>query len=179
MACARPQGSAARSRSREQGASPFAHVPRSLAPPATSPRRSPQLRFVPADPVAHVVRKAQEVCSLAPKDEPFAREAANGAVPSSLTCLIRWVIRFYPARETKMGIGIGMGMGTGMGMGVGVGVGLGVGLQKGLGLGVGLHMGYGLGVQMGLGLGLGWNSSCSTLGAEWSKEAHKPLARII
>ena len=87
VAFARPQGSATRSRSREQGASPLAHVPRSLARPATSPRRSPQLRFVPADPVAHVVRKAREACSLAPKDEPFASEAANGALPSSRTCL--------------------------------------------------------------------------------------------
>ena len=87
VAFARPQGSAARSRSREQGASPFAHLPRSLAPPATSPRRSPQLRFVPADPAAHVARKVQEACSLAPMDKPFAREAANGALPSSRTCL--------------------------------------------------------------------------------------------
>ena len=88
VAYARPQGSAACSRSREQGASLFAHVPRSLAPPATSPRRSPQLRFVPADPATHVARKAQETCSLAPKDDPFAREAANGALPCSRTCLV-------------------------------------------------------------------------------------------
>ena len=87
MAFARPKGCAARSRSSEQGASPFALMPRSLAPPATSPRRSPQLRFVPADSVAYVARKAQEACSLAPKDEPFAPEAANGALPSSRTCL--------------------------------------------------------------------------------------------
>ena len=69
MAYARPQGSAARSRSREQGASPLAHVPRSLAPPATSERRSPQLRFVP---VAHVVRKAKEARPPAPLDVLFA-----------------------------------------------------------------------------------------------------------
>ena len=72
MACARPRGCAARSRSREQGASPLAHVPRSLAPPATSARRSPQLRFVPADPVAHVVRKAKEARPPAPLDVLFA-----------------------------------------------------------------------------------------------------------
>jgi hypothetical protein len=86
-AFARPQGRTAHSRSKDRRAPPFAHVPRSLAPPAASPRRSPQLRFVPADPVAHVVRKAQEACSLAPKADPFAREAANGALPSSRTCL--------------------------------------------------------------------------------------------
>ena len=83
----RLQGRAARSRSRDRRASSFAHLPRSLTPPATSPRRSPQLHFVLADPVTHVVRNAQEACSLAPKDEPFAREAANGALPSSRTCL--------------------------------------------------------------------------------------------
>ena len=55
-AFARPQGPAARSRSREQAASLFAHVPRSLAPPATSPRCTPPLRFVPADPVARVAQ---------------------------------------------------------------------------------------------------------------------------
>jgi len=54
-----PQGPAARSRSREQGAPLFAHVPRSLAPPATSPRRSLLLRFVPADPVAHVAQESR------------------------------------------------------------------------------------------------------------------------
>ena len=86
-AFARPQGPAARSRSREQGAPLFAHVPRSLAPPATSRRRSPLLRFVPADPVAHVAQVTQEACSLAPKDEPFARGAANGALTPSRTCL--------------------------------------------------------------------------------------------
>ena len=31
--------------------------------------------------------REQEACSLAPKDEPFAREAASGAFPSSRTCL--------------------------------------------------------------------------------------------
>jgi hypothetical protein len=45
-AFARPQGPAARSRSRQQVASFFAHLPRPRAPPATSPHRSPQLRFV-------------------------------------------------------------------------------------------------------------------------------------
>ena len=54
-----PQGPAARSRSRELGAPLFAHVPRSLAPPATSPRRSLLLRFVPADPVAHVAQESR------------------------------------------------------------------------------------------------------------------------
>ena len=82
-----PQGPAARSRSREQGAPLFAHVPRSLAPPATSRRRSPLLRFVPADPVAHVAQVTQEACSLAPKDDPFARGATNGALTPSRTCL--------------------------------------------------------------------------------------------
>ena len=83
-----PQGPAARSRSREQGAPLFAHVPRSLAPPATSRRRSPLLRFVPADPVAHVARNAQEACSLTPKNEPFAREAVNAALSCLRTCLV-------------------------------------------------------------------------------------------
>ena len=94
MAFARPQGSAARSRSREQGASPFAHVPRSLAPPATSPRRSPQLRFVPADPVAHVLRKAQETCSLAPKDVASARKPFAKLLEAtlSLSCAVRAVL---------------------------------------------------------------------------------------
>ena len=73
-----PQGPAARSRSREQGAPLFAHVPRSLAPPATSPRRSTQLRYIPAEPVAHVARKAQEACSLAPKDvAPLANRSRS------------------------------------------------------------------------------------------------------
>ena len=31
--------------------------------------------------------REQEACSLAPMDEPFAREAASGAFPSSRTCL--------------------------------------------------------------------------------------------
>ena len=87
VACARPQGSATRSRSREQGASPFAHVPRSLAPPATSLRRSPQLRFVPVDPVAHVAQKTQEACSPSPTAEAYEREAENGALPPSRACL--------------------------------------------------------------------------------------------
>ena len=34
-------------------------MPRSLAPPATSPRRSLLLRFVPADPVAHVAQESR------------------------------------------------------------------------------------------------------------------------
>ena len=101
VACTRPQESAARSRSREQGASSFARLPRSLAPPATSPRGSPQLRFVPVDPVAHVVRKAQEACSCAQKDEQFAREAANGAPSSSRTCLVLSLLPLRAARRSS------------------------------------------------------------------------------
>ena len=83
-AFARPQGPAARSRSREQAASLFAHVPRSLAPPATSPRCTPPLRFVPADPVARVAQKKKAArppasldVLLASGNRSLVREAAE------------------------------------------------------------------------------------------------------
>jgi hypothetical protein len=58
----------------ERCASFFAHLPRSLAPPATSPRRSPKLRFVPAVLLVPAAREAQTT------DKQFAREAVT--VPS-------------------------------------------------------------------------------------------------
>jgi hypothetical protein len=60
---------------------------RPLAPPAPSPRRSPQLSFILAKLLIQVAREAKEGHSLAPKDVPPARDVEFGALPPSLTCL--------------------------------------------------------------------------------------------
>jgi hypothetical protein len=93
----RPQGSAARSRSREQGASPFAHVPRSLAPPATSPRRSPQLRFVPAVLLVQAAQEAQKLRSLAPRTCSLPEKQRLSHHPSLAT--LRSLARRAPSQS--------------------------------------------------------------------------------
>ena len=77
---ARPKGRAVCPRSSERCVSFFAHLPRPLAPPATSPRRSPQLRSVPAVLLVQAIRGRRRSCVRSPN--------RSAACPRSSDCPI-------------------------------------------------------------------------------------------
>ena len=94
---ARPKGRAVRPRSSERCASFFAHLPRPLAPPATSPRRSPQLRFVPAVLLVPAARQAQKLRSLAPRTCSLPEKQRLSHHPSLAT--LRSLARRAPSQS--------------------------------------------------------------------------------